>query len=147
MGVCVHGLHILISLWWLSCGLRFTACLRLALSLSFLSLPTSVFKMCHQRFQNFFFAAENVSDMSKWVGSVTACLSSLSSSCSRAQTDELRQFKTASLASRKTVVINQSIYQSLNPTSFIQRISNKSNASQSAFTSAWQNTGWERNRV
>ncbi|XP_053192218.1 connector enhancer of kinase suppressor of ras 1 [Scomber japonicus] len=26
-----------------------------------------VFKMCHQRFQNFFFAADNVSDMSKWI--------------------------------------------------------------------------------
>ncbi|XP_027130995.1 connector enhancer of kinase suppressor of ras 1 isoform X2 [Larimichthys crocea] len=26
-----------------------------------------VFKMCHVRFQNFFFAAENVSDMSKWI--------------------------------------------------------------------------------
>ncbi|KAM6973687.1 connector enhancer of kinase suppressor of ras 1 isoform 2-T2 [Aplochiton taeniatus] len=26
-----------------------------------------VFKMCHQRFQNFIFAAENVSDMSKWI--------------------------------------------------------------------------------
>ncbi|KAL0969592.1 hypothetical protein UPYG_G00229530 [Umbra pygmaea] len=26
-----------------------------------------VFQMCHQRFQNFFFAAENVSDMSKWI--------------------------------------------------------------------------------
>lgn len=25
--------------------------------------------MCHQRFQNFFFAADNVSDMSKWVWS------------------------------------------------------------------------------
>lgn len=33
-----------------------------------LSLPTSVFQMRHQRFQNFFFAADNVSDMSKWVG-------------------------------------------------------------------------------
>lgn len=27
----------------------------------------NVFKMCHDRFQNFFFAAENVSDMSKWI--------------------------------------------------------------------------------
>uniref|UniRef100_A0A3P8YHJ3 Connector enhancer of kinase suppressor of Ras 1 n=1 Tax=Esox lucius TaxID=8010 RepID=A0A3P8YHJ3_ESOLU len=26
-----------------------------------------VFQMCHQRFQTFFFAAENVSDMSKWI--------------------------------------------------------------------------------
>ncbi|XP_016385130.1 connector enhancer of kinase suppressor of ras 1-like isoform X2 [Sinocyclocheilus rhinocerous] len=26
-----------------------------------------VFKMCHQRFQNFFFAADNVTDMSKWI--------------------------------------------------------------------------------
>ncbi|KAM7403207.1 hypothetical protein PAMA_003908 [Pampus argenteus] len=26
-----------------------------------------VFKMCHQRFHNFFFAADNVSDMSKWI--------------------------------------------------------------------------------
>ncbi|KAK5857530.1 hypothetical protein PBY51_010770 [Eleginops maclovinus] len=26
-----------------------------------------VFKMCHQRFHNFFFAAENVTDMSKWI--------------------------------------------------------------------------------
>nr|XP_055027556.1 connector enhancer of kinase suppressor of ras 1 isoform X2 [Misgurnus anguillicaudatus] len=26
-----------------------------------------VFKMCHQRFQDFFFAAENVTDMSKWI--------------------------------------------------------------------------------
>ncbi|XP_039641074.1 connector enhancer of kinase suppressor of ras 1 isoform X6 [Perca fluviatilis] len=26
-----------------------------------------VFKMCHPRFHNFFFAAENVSDMSKWI--------------------------------------------------------------------------------
>ncbi|MCJ8736604.1 hypothetical protein PDJAM_G00014310 [Pangasius djambal] len=26
-----------------------------------------VFKMCHPRFQNFFFAADNVSDMSKWI--------------------------------------------------------------------------------
>uniref|UniRef100_A0A674PKC1 Connector enhancer of kinase suppressor of Ras 1 n=1 Tax=Takifugu rubripes TaxID=31033 RepID=A0A674PKC1_TAKRU len=26
-----------------------------------------VFKMCHQRFQNFFFAADNVNDMSKWI--------------------------------------------------------------------------------
>ncbi|GLD67789.1 connector enhancer of kinase suppressor of ras 1 isoform X1, partial [Lates japonicus] len=26
-----------------------------------------VFKMCHQRFQNFFFAAENVTEMSKWI--------------------------------------------------------------------------------
>uniref|UniRef100_UPI003AAD8AA9 connector enhancer of kinase suppressor of ras 1 isoform X3 n=1 Tax=Centroberyx gerrardi TaxID=166262 RepID=UPI003AAD8AA9 len=26
-----------------------------------------VFKMCHQRFQTFFFAADNVSDMSKWI--------------------------------------------------------------------------------
>ncbi|XP_028995438.1 connector enhancer of kinase suppressor of ras 1 [Betta splendens] len=26
-----------------------------------------VFKMCHQRFQNFFFAADHVSDMSKWI--------------------------------------------------------------------------------
>ncbi|KAM9341028.1 connector enhancer of kinase suppressor of ras 1 [Symphorus nematophorus] len=26
-----------------------------------------VFKMCHERFQNFFFAADNVSDMSKWI--------------------------------------------------------------------------------
>ncbi|XP_029349549.1 connector enhancer of kinase suppressor of ras 1 isoform X2 [Echeneis naucrates] len=26
-----------------------------------------VFKMCHLRFQNFFFAADNVSDMSKWI--------------------------------------------------------------------------------
>ncbi|XP_068194198.1 connector enhancer of kinase suppressor of ras 1 isoform X2 [Antennarius striatus] len=26
-----------------------------------------VFKMCHQKFQNFFFAVENVSDMSKWI--------------------------------------------------------------------------------
>ncbi|KAM3594173.1 uncharacterized protein V6R79_003574 [Siganus canaliculatus] len=26
-----------------------------------------VFKMCHHRFQNFFFAADNVSDMSKWI--------------------------------------------------------------------------------
>lgn len=29
---------------------------------------TSVFKVRHQRFQNFFFAADNVNDMSKWVG-------------------------------------------------------------------------------
>uniref|UniRef100_A0A8C3A3Y4 Connector enhancer of kinase suppressor of Ras 1 n=1 Tax=Cyclopterus lumpus TaxID=8103 RepID=A0A8C3A3Y4_CYCLU len=26
-----------------------------------------VFKMCHQRFHNFFFAADNVNDMSKWI--------------------------------------------------------------------------------
>ncbi|XP_068582509.1 connector enhancer of kinase suppressor of ras 1 isoform X1 [Cebidichthys violaceus] len=26
-----------------------------------------VFKMCHQRFHNFFFAADNVTDMSKWI--------------------------------------------------------------------------------
>uniref|UniRef100_A0A8C1KBW1 Connector enhancer of kinase suppressor of Ras 1 n=1 Tax=Cyprinus carpio TaxID=7962 RepID=A0A8C1KBW1_CYPCA len=26
-----------------------------------------VFQMCHQRFQNFFFAADNVTDMSKWI--------------------------------------------------------------------------------
>ncbi|XP_016372287.1 connector enhancer of kinase suppressor of ras 1-like isoform X3 [Sinocyclocheilus rhinocerous] len=26
-----------------------------------------VFQMCHQRFQNFFFAADNVKDMSKWI--------------------------------------------------------------------------------
>uniref|UniRef100_A0A3P8UT18 Connector enhancer of kinase suppressor of Ras 1 n=1 Tax=Cynoglossus semilaevis TaxID=244447 RepID=A0A3P8UT18_CYNSE len=26
-----------------------------------------VFKMCHQRFQNFFFAADNVTEMSKWI--------------------------------------------------------------------------------
>lgn len=32
------------------------------------SCRTSVFKVRHQRFQNFFFAADNVNDMSKWVG-------------------------------------------------------------------------------
>ncbi|XP_031435748.1 connector enhancer of kinase suppressor of ras 1 isoform X2 [Clupea harengus] len=29
-----------------------------------------VFKMCHQRFQNFFFAADNVNEMSKWINSL-----------------------------------------------------------------------------
>ncbi|KAK1893945.1 Connector enhancer of kinase suppressor of ras 1 [Dissostichus eleginoides] len=38
-----------------------------SLSPSLFSLPISVFKMCHQRFHNFFFAAENVTDMSKWI--------------------------------------------------------------------------------
>uniref|UniRef100_H3DIR1 Connector enhancer of kinase suppressor of Ras 1 n=1 Tax=Tetraodon nigroviridis TaxID=99883 RepID=H3DIR1_TETNG len=33
-----------------------------------------VFKMCHQRFQNFFFAAENVSDMSKWINCLIATI-------------------------------------------------------------------------
>ncbi|KAG5856088.1 hypothetical protein ANANG_G00004270 [Anguilla anguilla] len=30
----------------------------------------NVFKMCHNRFQTFFFAADNVSDMSKWINSL-----------------------------------------------------------------------------
>nr|XP_046269650.1 connector enhancer of kinase suppressor of ras 1 isoform X2 [Scatophagus argus] len=33
-----------------------------------------VFKMCHQRFQNFFFAADNVSDMSKWINCLIASI-------------------------------------------------------------------------
>ncbi|KAK2825951.1 hypothetical protein Q5P01_020165 [Channa striata] len=33
-----------------------------------------VFKMCHQRFQNFFFAAENVTDMSKWINCLIAAI-------------------------------------------------------------------------
>ena len=36
-------------------------------SLSLSISLNSVFKMCHQRFQNFIFAAENLNDMSKWV--------------------------------------------------------------------------------
>ena len=43
----------------------------------FFSASTSVFKVCHPRFHNFFFAADNVSDMSKWVQS--SCLLSSSS--------------------------------------------------------------------
>ncbi|KAK9959964.1 hypothetical protein ABG768_010048 [Culter alburnus] len=33
-----------------------------------------VFKMCHQRFQNFFFAADNVNDMSKWINCLIAAI-------------------------------------------------------------------------
>ncbi|XP_042356683.1 connector enhancer of kinase suppressor of ras 1 [Plectropomus leopardus] len=33
-----------------------------------------VFKMCHKRFQNFFFAADNVSDMSKWINSLITAI-------------------------------------------------------------------------
>ncbi|XP_070777003.1 connector enhancer of kinase suppressor of ras 1 [Enoplosus armatus] len=33
-----------------------------------------VFKMCHQRFHNFFFAADNVSDMSKWINCLIAAI-------------------------------------------------------------------------
>nr|XP_020446390.1 connector enhancer of kinase suppressor of ras 1-like isoform X2 [Monopterus albus] len=33
-----------------------------------------VFKMCHERFQNFFFAADNVSDMSKWINCLIAAI-------------------------------------------------------------------------
>lgn len=33
-----------------------------------------VFKMCHQRFQNFFFAADNVTDMSKWINCLIAAI-------------------------------------------------------------------------
>ncbi|XP_063040076.1 connector enhancer of kinase suppressor of ras 1 [Engraulis encrasicolus] len=33
-----------------------------------------VFKMCHQRFQNFFFAADNVTDMSKWINSLISAI-------------------------------------------------------------------------
>ncbi|XP_033498466.1 connector enhancer of kinase suppressor of ras 1 [Epinephelus lanceolatus] len=33
-----------------------------------------VFKMCHQRFQNLFFAADNVSDMGKWINSLITAI-------------------------------------------------------------------------
>ncbi|XP_037652615.1 connector enhancer of kinase suppressor of ras 1 isoform X6 [Sebastes umbrosus] len=33
-----------------------------------------VFKMCHQRFHNFFFAAENVTDMSKWINTLITAI-------------------------------------------------------------------------
>ncbi|XP_061897484.1 connector enhancer of kinase suppressor of ras 1 [Entelurus aequoreus] len=33
-----------------------------------------VFKMCHQRFHNFFFAADNVSEMSKWINSLITAI-------------------------------------------------------------------------
>uniref|UniRef100_A0A8C9VGR8 Connector enhancer of kinase suppressor of Ras 1 n=1 Tax=Scleropages formosus TaxID=113540 RepID=A0A8C9VGR8_SCLFO len=33
-----------------------------------------VFKMCHERFQTFIFAADNVSDMSKWINSLIAAI-------------------------------------------------------------------------
>ncbi|XP_076151676.1 connector enhancer of kinase suppressor of ras 1 isoform X2 [Alosa pseudoharengus] len=33
-----------------------------------------VFKMCHQRFHNFFFAADNVNEMSKWINSLITAI-------------------------------------------------------------------------